>query len=115
MACGIVAVSCGRILCGNEVLGEFRSPDGKYIATVFERNCGATTPYVRVVSLRRAESSFDPESTGDWVFTLKHQPSIEVKWEDSTHLFITHGRNDDSPTRRNDWNEVRISYPALSP
>lgn len=31
--------------CSHSVLSEAASPDGQYIATVFERNCGAVTPY----------------------------------------------------------------------
>src|SRR5207245_7370313 len=54
--------------CSNKVLEEVRSPDGAYAAAVFERNCGATNGYYRVVSLRPKDGKFDPEIQDDWIF-----------------------------------------------
>jgi hypothetical protein len=66
--------------CGQSIMLEATSPDGKYIATVFERNCGAVTPFVRVVSIRRRESQFNGDDVRTWVFVTKDQPTIQIRW-----------------------------------
>ena len=66
--------------CGNRILKEVPSPDGAYVATLFERNCGATTPYYQVASLRSADSKFDPEMKDDWIVQVEQQPDILLKW-----------------------------------
>jgi hypothetical protein len=45
-------------LCGEEIVQELRSPDGRYFAVSMERNCGATTGYVKHVNLRAANKKF---------------------------------------------------------
>ena len=75
--------------CSHSILSEAASPDGRYVATVFERNCGAVTPYTRVVSVRHRESQFDGEDDRAWVFVMKDQPTIQVRWSGQRHLSIT--------------------------
>jgi hypothetical protein len=55
---GLVLVIHFDPLCGEEVVMEEASPDGQYVATLMSRNCGATTPYVAHINLRRADSRF---------------------------------------------------------
>jgi hypothetical protein len=92
-----------------------RSPDGTYIATVFERNCGATTPFVRVVSLRASTANFDADKTDDWVFTVEHQPAIVLHWDAQLHLSVAYPRGADLGTQRDVWKDVSISYETSSP
>ncbi|MCX2803407.1 hypothetical protein [Microbulbifer thermotolerans] len=100
---------CGD-LCSVDLLSESKSPDGKYIATVFERNCGATTPFVRVVSLRHAGSGFAPEEDDDWVFTIHGQSDINVSWVENTELIISYSATGDTPTQRTRWKKLNIKY-----
>jgi hypothetical protein len=74
--------------CGHSVLSESASPDGQYVATVFERNCGAMTPYTRIVSIRRGRSTFDGEDNRSWVFVVKDQPTIRVSWSGPRQLIV---------------------------
>ena len=37
--------------CENEVLSHHPSPTGQYTASIFQRNCGATTPFSTQVSV----------------------------------------------------------------
>ena len=74
--------------CSHSVLSEATSPDGQYIATVFERNCGAVTPYTRVVSIRHRESRFDGEDDRAWVFVIKDQPTIQIRWSGQEQLSV---------------------------
>ena len=94
--------------CGNRILKEVTSPDGAYVATLFERNCGATTPYYRVVSLRSAGSKFDPEMKDDWIVQVEQQPDILLKWDDARHLSVRSDWSDESPSPHASWRDVTI-------
>lgn len=52
-----VAVYFLRFECENVVLQEAISSNGQYIATAFERNCGATTGFERIFSVRATKDS----------------------------------------------------------
>jgi hypothetical protein len=102
---------CASFICGNDIIQEAISPDGQFIATVFERDCGATTPYYRIVSLRKAKRSFDTEAKDDWVFNIKWQPEIKVLWTSHNNLSIYYGGGGSEPIMASSWKEVKISYP----
>jgi len=101
--------------CDNRVIKDLKSPDGKYSATVFERDCGATTSYVTVVSVRDSSSKFKGDRVDDFVFTMKGRPQIDIRWEDGRHLVIKRPtKNDDIFKELRSWKEVRISYTTAS-
>ena len=54
--------------CGNTVLQEVSSTDGHLVATAFERGCGATTAFTRIVNLRSAGTRFDGEDSEEWIY-----------------------------------------------
>lgn len=103
-------VACDSSLCSNQILDEMTSPDGKYIASFFERDCGATTPYVRVVSLRLSKEKLKPENFNDWVFTIHGQPEVKISWKNSKMLNISFSGTGDKPTQRNKWQEIEVSF-----
>ena len=84
----MLVAGCVGSQCGNEVLSEAASPDIKYVATVFERNCGATAPYARVVSIRPVGSEFDGNDMGEYVFTMQGQHDVTVQWTTANRLVI---------------------------
>ena len=87
--------SCDWMICGDEVQGSATSPDGKYVATVFVRNCGATTSYVTIVRLSSSRSLFNINSRSDWVFIVPHRSEVRPIWVGSKKLkfFFTSGLN----------------------
>ena len=105
-----VLTSCDSNLCGNTVLNELSSPRNEYIASVFERNCGATSPFVTVVSIRPYDNKFDSETFDDWVFTVHGESQVEVLWLDKNNLRIKYSTSDKEPTKRKEWDDVKISY-----
>ena len=98
--------------CRNEPLQEIASPEGKYTATFFERNCGATTPYHRIVTLRLTGTRFDPEKHDNWVFVSKGQTCVQLRWIDGHHLDIVSSVNDDNTHKT--WGDVEISFSQRS-
>ena len=49
----LLAIGCTACVdpCGNEILSEMRSPDGRLKFIVFQRDCGATTAFSTQVSI----------------------------------------------------------------
>ena len=74
--------------CNSEVLREVTSPDGKQTATVFERNCGATSPVVRIVSLRPVATDFDGDDTETWIFAIEGPSAIRATWQGGDRLTL---------------------------
>lgn len=103
-------VSCDMSLCSNELIEDVASPDGKHIASMFERNCGATTPYVRIVSLRLSDAKFAPDDDSDWVFTIHGQSVVKMLWVADDKLKVSYSATGDKPTRRRKWEGVTIDY-----
>jgi hypothetical protein len=105
-----LALSSG---CANKVLSEIVSPDERYIATVFERSCGATTPYTRIVSVRFKGASFDAASDTSWVFETEDQPTIRVQWLSREKLSVeTDGYSrtpKDQRIRLARWRDVEVA------
>ena len=58
----VIAVVHFHPICGEDLILEKASQDGRYVAVLMSRNCGATTPYVAHINLRLASSQFKPDS-----------------------------------------------------
>lgn len=78
--------------CGESSKRQVASSSGEYVATLFERNCGATTGYVTHVNLRLASDTYRPDEHGSitdgQVLGAKGTPSIEMHWTDGTELIL---------------------------
>lgn len=72
--------------CGNQVKQELNSPDGKYTATAFIRDCGATTGFSPQVDLRSAGQEM--AKTGN-VFIADHSDQISIRWLSASELEIS--------------------------
>ena len=87
--CCLVSVACGisfDIPCDNEIKQELISPDGRYTATAFIRDCGATTGFSPQVQLRRTGKKMAP--TGN-VFIGNHSNEIKIRWLSENELEIS--------------------------
>ena len=52
----LTIAACGTDTCNEKKIAELKSPDGHYIAVLFLRNCGATTPFMQHINLSSASS-----------------------------------------------------------
>jgi hypothetical protein len=71
--------------CSNSILNEATSPDGKYVATAFIRDCGATADFSPQVCLRPVGQKL--ADTGN-VFIGNHSDKIQISWLSNTQLVI---------------------------
>lgn len=106
-------VLAGCPLCGHELIKETPSPDGRYIAAVFESDCGATTPFTRQVALRTGGATFSGDKQEDVVFRVKDKEDIEVRWINAEHLMVRRFPNKDAIFKEmGDWHGVKVTYVA---
>ncbi|HKX00076.1 MAG TPA: hypothetical protein VJN43_20210 [Bryobacteraceae bacterium] len=84
------ALSNCRLSCGNKVLTEARSPDGRWKAVTFSRNCVAVTRYcppLLNVSVLQVSQKL-PEGEGN-VFTIDFAGGVAVlKWKSDNLLVV---------------------------
>lgn len=73
--------------CSNQHAEVFYSPDNKYKAISFLRNCGATEGYKPGVSLLLAGDEFDPKPEGN-IFQCYRCGCTEVTWISERELLI---------------------------
>jgi hypothetical protein len=109
----LLALTGCTLDCGHELVKEVQSPDGKYIASVFDSDCGATTPFSRQVLLRKGGTVFSGDHQEDVVFRVKGKRNIEAQWVDGEHLRIRRSPNkDDIFKESGEWHGVKVTYVA---
>ena len=105
-------VACGVTNeCSNVVIDEFPSPGKKLIATLFERNCGATTAFSTIVSIRGFGRGFDGEADAR-ILVLRGRLSVGMLWANETNLNLRlNGVASKNIFRQEtNWKNVFISY-----
>ena len=107
-----ILTGCPGVTCENNVLREPVSPDTKYVATVFKRDCGATTGYAQIVMIRENKSEFRGDNKEEDIFTMEGLLDINVYWKDSRHLVIEPLDKNAVFVKRESWRDVAVSYGA---
>ena len=79
----MVLVGC----CQNTIKEQATSPDGKYTAILFIRDCGATTAYSPQVQLVRGGTVTAVNGLGN-VFIGDKDDRVKIVWNSTTNLTI---------------------------
>jgi hypothetical protein len=102
---------CDLHSCANRPLLSVAAPDGRHVAAVFERACGATTGFSMQVSLiDRGES---PAGAGNILILGEGEPVPRVEWLGPDRLLITTGRGARTFLHESERDGVRIEYRVL--
>ncbi len=80
----LLLAGCG--LCRETTVQELTSPDGKYVATAWIRDCGATTPYNVHVDVRPVGQARNRVGN---VYHGRLGNRASLAWITSTNLVIT--------------------------
>ncbi len=112
---GLMLLSCwGCDLCGDDLKQEVKSPQGGFVAAVFERNCGATTPYFTHLNLRESREKFKANSDGvigeGEVYTVKGLAELKVTWLSETAILVETVGGDEVRGKDESWKGITISY-----
>jgi hypothetical protein len=94
---------------------ELTSPNGRYVATAFSVNAGATASLLRVVSLRESGTSFSRFRRE--IFTVSGDVLVNIGWSPEGILLIDcQGcQSDRIEARLDTWGNVRIQYSGVPP
>lgn len=79
----------GGDLCSNVIHAELPSPDNKYKAVIFQRDCGATSGFSTQISIVKADKAL-PNDSGN-IFVIKGHPEThapELTWRSNQELLI---------------------------
>jgi len=91
--------------CENETIQIAKSPNGLWTATVFSRNCGATTAYSAHVYLD-AENKPVPDMGN--IYRGAHYSRVKAQWEGDKKLIITTDPATDTRLLMKEYSGVNI-------
>ena len=114
---------CFPNTCGNQVLEEAPSPEARYKAVAFERDCGATTGFSTQVSVLPADEG-DPEGAGNvFVANIGHGATssgpgggleVSLEWAADETLVITYDSQARVSKTESHLEGVDIEYRAVN-
>lgn len=80
-------------MCGNEIYGEYPSPNGRLKAVVFQRDCGATTGFSTQISILKSNATL-ANKRGNIFISAGHprDTSPIVTWLSDSELEISKNR-----------------------
>ena len=108
IACFVALVAACGPECEQGVRQTATSPGGAYAATVYVRNCHATSPFMTIVSIDRAGDPFDGD---DYVYAVKSNGGVSVEWA-SDSLLIVRAPKAEVFRRHDRWRAVMVRYEA---
>jgi hypothetical protein len=73
--------------CADTLLSKVDSPDGRYAALIFRRECGATAPDSTQVSVQPVGTSLNPEKYNP-VIVVDTTPALTVRWDSANELVV---------------------------
>lgn len=94
--------------CADAVKARARSPDGQYVATVFERDCGATTDFSTHVELRNTDELLT-SSKHVSILTIAGRVTVDVKWRTDRTLLVLFPKANIF-AKLDSWQDVDIIY-----
>lgn len=122
LAGSVSLIGCDEVAgCANTVIREFPSPSGDFKATLFQRDCGATTAFTSQVSVIPGDGAVS-DSGNAFVADTGHGaaragawggPDVDVAWEGPNQLVISHAANARILRREAKVLEISIHYRPL--
>ena len=98
-------------LCSNRGAQATYSPDRRFKAVTFTRNCGATTDWNSQVSILRAEESLGNEIGNVFAVSASSEaPTVTTVWTSSNTLVIRHKKNEHVFRAETTFRGVAVSY-----
>lgn len=101
-------MGCGTLPCEDTIKTELKSPTSAYVATVSERNCGATTNFSTMVSLRKNESKINLDEKNR-ILVVEGTCPINIFWKGKDTLSVSQVAGEVFLSRK-EWNGVRIFF-----
>jgi len=106
----ISGYGCG--LCNEEIRKQVHSPDGNTTAVYYIRDCGATTNFANLVSLRTSSQKFEGGDADGIVMDAQGRQEIEIHWEGNNTLVVQcpSCKAAQVLSKKTKWKQVAIVY-----
>ena len=96
--------------CDDTFLNEYSSPDKKATVFIHQRNCGATTDFSTILSIRKnAQSSQSSQST--IIAAAKGRISIDIQWLTESRLRVKTYKS--FVNKKDRFEDIEIIYEKL--
>jgi hypothetical protein len=99
-----VLAACGT--CGDERITDATSPDGRFLARSFVRNCGATTSCAAHVEIREKSAWFQSAHT---VFVAEGVMDPSVSWVGPRQIAITCNGCPSLRSSVSEWDGIQVA------
>lgn len=106
------SAACGPTVsvdCAATALEEAISPDGRYVATSFQRECGPEAALSTALGVRDARAAFDPAEQPT-LFVVDGQRELAFEWSSARSLTVSLPPSGDVLERADTWRDVRVDY-----
>lgn len=106
------SAACGpspSVDCTANALEELISPDGRYVATAFHRECGAEGAPSTALGIREARTAFDPAGQPT-LLAIEGHHELPFEWGSEQSLTVTLPRSGNVLERADTWRDVRVEY-----
>lgn len=110
-------------MCGNQTIEEVQSPNKKYKAVIFTRDCGATTGYSTQLSIIETSDRLDNETGNTFILSDKVGDGlsfdnggarIKVIWTTENSLAVYFDSKTDFTKQETDIDDIEVSYDQLN-
>jgi hypothetical protein len=114
--CAILPLAaCGGSGCDEEMLDEIASPDGRYVAAVFERRCderASEDPIIRYVAARFADAEdYGEDPMADAIYIHAGDAELSAAWIQPGWLaIVSSGQPEQVIQWSANWQDVTIVY-----
>ena len=101
----------GCLACENDIFQTIHSPDQKFSAVIFNRDCGATTGFSTQVSIVDFGESL-PKVNGNTLVIDNHpsKTKVKVEWVSNNELVISSLGKNIVYDKENSFGKVKINY-----
>jgi len=107
--------------CANQIVNIKISPDKKYQAVTFIRDCGATTGFSTQLSILKATDTFDKadekgnilimsDKIGDGLMDENGGAKIKTNWTEDNKLEILYDSRTETSKRETEYKDIKIDY-----
>ena len=95
--------------CDDTILERVKSPDGKFVAVLYERACANRTGLSTCVKI---EDVAEPDGEPGHVLIVVGLHKISAKWKDAANLQVECAGLPDSiiATQKHEWKQLKIFY-----
>jgi len=110
-------------MCGNQIVTEQVSPNKKYKAVVYVRDCGATTGFSTQVSILRNNKKLRDDESGNVLTLSDHYygqyknyyggAEVKVMWITNNKLLVHFDSKAEAGIKKNKIDGIEVAYEQI--